>query len=129
MANYEPIMRSNCFKVKNFEAFRKDIIFQEVSRITFNPKEIEKGLLLIDHDKNENEIIMLGYCSIPHWRYSEECDEYIEFDFTKLIQKHIAPDSTCELMEIGHTKLRHVTTVHYKITTSNIKETVLDVSD
>jgi hypothetical protein len=126
MADYEPVTRSNCFKVKDAETFQKDIIDQKIQGITFNANENEERLFVGHKD---NEITMCGYCSIPNWHYSEKAKEDIEFDFPKFIAKRIAPGSTCNLMEIGHTKLRSIHAVHYKITSEEIKETFLGISE
>ncbi|MCK4351804.1 hypothetical protein KAW65_00160 [candidate division WOR-3 bacterium] len=115
MVEYMACMRSNSFKVKNIEAFKKAI---EDEKILMNDIEvIEEG----------GEVILAGYSFIP---FNCGPDEgYEDFEFAKFIQEHLVRGEKAVIMEIGHEKLCYLNAFQYVITPEKIEEKSMTVPE
>jgi hypothetical protein len=105
MADYTACMRSNSFKVKDIEAFKKAI---EDKQIWMDDIEVivENG-----------EVTLAGYTFIPF-----NCGDGEDFDFAKFIQEHLVEGEKAVIMEIGHEKLRYLNAIQFIITKDRIEE-------
>lgn len=113
MAEYMACMRSNSFKVKDIEAFKKAI---KDKQIWMNDIEV-----IVE----DGEIILAGYSPIP-----SNCranDGYEDFDFAKFIQEHLAKGEKAVIMEIGYEKLSYLNALQYIITPEKIEEKYMSI--
>lgn len=100
MANFYGQTRSNYFAVKNEEAFREEIAKLPVELI--EGKKEEDGTQLfgfLDCDQNGGADI---------WGvYDEETEEYVEVDWAKFFQTHLADDWVAVIVSVGTEKYRY----------------------
>jgi len=97
MADYIAQARSNYFKVKDAERFRK---FCQ-----------EHGLELItEAPTKKKDPTLFGFMiseSIPAGR-TDDKGEWIETDFIQELAKQLAPDAVAVVMEVGSEKMRYL---------------------
>lgn len=96
MANYYATWRSNYFKVKDLDLFKKEIEPIDV-------EVLEKGeyVALIQGQEGDGN-------GIPTWYYLEEEDEEEEWDLADFFGRHLKVGSVAVLMEAGAEKVRYV---------------------
>ena len=96
MANYTASARSNYFRVKDEDAFQREM--DGVPNIKCHRDK--DGRFMIHETMGE------GW---PGFRYDEETDEEVEIDVAEIVYPHLADGEVAILMESGHEKLRYVT--------------------
>ena len=97
MADYIAQARSNYFKVKNEEQFRKFCQEHGLELITQAPAK-KKDPTLFGFMISE---------SIPAGR-TDDKGEWIETDFIQELAKQLAPDAVAVVMEVGSEKMRYL---------------------
>lgn len=101
MANYYGTERTNYFRVKDEDAFRK-----------WAEEELE--IEVVEHDENKGMFCLLpdpngDDRTFPVWRESEDEDEDLEeIDFMGELSKHLQPGSVAVRTQSGFEKLRYV---------------------
>ena len=101
MANYYESARSNYFKVKDIEAFEKELEMVkslEVSKSeSHNDQRRDYVCLLSD---NEN--------GFPFDYYDESLEDYVEIDWEGIFARHLKDDSVAIIIGAGAEKLRYI---------------------
>lgn len=96
MSNYYSTTRTNYFKVKDSEAFTKEL----------------EGVDGIEALNEGNEFVLLatGDAGFPSVRYvqTEEGEVDVDFDVIDLVSKHLADEQVAIFMEAGSEKLRYI---------------------
>ena len=95
MANYTASSRSNYFRVKDTEAFRK---WADDLELKVEPND--DGMLMIWADCENGDW--------PDFRFNEETDDYDEIAFYGELAEHLVPGEIAILMEVGAEKLRYL---------------------
>lgn len=96
MANWYGSARSNHFKVKDLEAFKKALSHVEIS---------------VHYNEENDTCVMLSeeeYGAFPSSYYSEEEEDSIDFDIASVVAPHLLDDQICVLVEVGAEKLRYL---------------------
>jgi len=92
MANYYGTCRSNYFRVKDSEAFEREM--DQIHSIA-----VQKG--------KDNTYVILGDCpdggGWPSWDYEDN-----EIDLPLIVSTHLADDEVAVFMEAGAEKLRYI---------------------
>lgn len=96
MAQWIGTARSNYFRVKNEEAFVKEIESHELS---FQRDNEGRFAVFSEHE----------YGGWPGWEYPEDDGEPVEIDVAEIVSGHLAPGEVAVLMEVGAEKIRYVT--------------------
>lgn len=107
MADWYGHARSNYFRVKDLEAFKKAMeplsdeveIWQHGDERLGPPKDDRIALGVTGSDKG-------GW---PSEYYDVNKDEYVEVDVVDLVAQHLADDEVAIFMECGAEKLRYLT--------------------
>ena len=105
MANYEAMVRSNYFRVKNESAFRMEI--DRMAYIEVRTDDTEAELLMICRYDGD---------SLPGWYDMDEYGSYYddeppEIDWVDFFSRHLEDEEVAIIMEVGHEKLRYLTGV------------------
>jgi len=105
MADWYGHARSNYFRVKDLNAFRKAM--EPLDDISIHGKGdrseiLEDGFICLLVDNGDKG----GW---PAWLYNEVTDEDYEVELTKVIAEHLVDGDVAILMECGAEKLRYVT--------------------
>lgn len=95
MANYEGWARSNYFKVKDLEEFKKFLEERDIDLLG----ESEDGTVAIYPRYNDG--------CWPSSNIDEEGEE-VEFDLVAELAPHLAEGQVAVLMGVGHEKLRYL---------------------
>ena len=112
MANYYGSSRSNYFKVKNKENFKKFL-----DRM-YDMEDIE------DRDDRVGFLVTGEGGSIPCEIWDEENDEYShDFDFDKELAQHLQDGEVAIYQEVGAEKLRYL--VGYSVAVNSKGETAM----
>ena len=112
MANYYGNSRSNYFKVKSKENFKK-FLDSMYDMEYIEDREGRVGFLVIGEGG-----------SIPCEIWDEENDEYThDFDFAKLLAQHLQDDQVAIYQEVGAEKLRYL--VGYSVAVNSKGETAM----
>jgi hypothetical protein len=110
MANYYESARTNYFRVKDKDAFKKFI-------------DTVDGTDLVTDDKDENLFALLfTEEGVPSSRFNEETEDYDDFDLMDELAPYLADGSVAILMGAGAEKLRHVN--GYAVAINNKGESV-----
>jgi hypothetical protein len=102
MANYECVVRTNYFRVKDMEAFKK-----EIERMAY---------LEVGHSITDEELVMFYRDDgdpLPGWYETDENGDYYErdapeIDWADFFKRHLEDEEVAIIMEAGHEKLRYV---------------------
>jgi hypothetical protein len=97
MANYYATARSNCFRVKDRDAFLADM--ETMPNIEVIEKDNGSFCILADDPDGA------GW---PGFAYDEETGEDYEVDISGTVAKHLADNEVAIFMEAGAEKLRYV---------------------
>ena len=106
MANYECVTRSNCFRVKDPEAFRE-----------FMSHVYGSGKINLWEKKDEDDRLVFGFGlfgEISGYKAEDSDDdddleEYTDYDvFLDGLQQHVAADDAVIIVESGNEKLRYI---------------------
>jgi len=95
MANYTASSRSNYFRVKDTEAFRK-----WADNLDLKVEPNGDDMLMIWSDGENGDW--------PDFRFNEETDDYDEIAFYEELAEHLVPGEIAILMEVGAEKLRYL---------------------
>lgn len=95
MANYYCSCRSNYFKVKDVEAFKK-----HMDCFSVNVHEKEGQFCILGNDADGG-----GW---PTYSYDEATENNDEVDFFKEVAEHLTDDSIAVFIEAGAEKLRYI---------------------
>lgn len=121
MANYECVMRSNYFHVKDPDAFRK---FME---------RVCGGVELWEEQDNAGNLVFgfgayggFGWINPPEDKAEDEPYDGDYDTFIIELQEHIAEDDAVIIMEAGHEKMRYVVGSAVIVTHTEIE--FLDIS-
>ncbi len=95
MANYIAMARSNYFKVKDVEAFKKRF---------HGMQDME----VIEDDEGRVGLMCNGEGAWPSDVFDEDSNEHVDYDFVKDLQSHLAPKQVVVLIEIGFEKMRYL---------------------
>ena len=111
MANYEAVCRSTWFRVKDAEAFKRDM------------EQLCPEMMVWE---KEGKAAFGEFCGLPYCRYV--CQDGVEIkeevvDISELVQSHLADGETAVVCEIGYEKLRYVSGFQYHITGEKIEYT------
>lgn len=116
MANYNCVVRTNYFHVKDLGAF-----MDLMNRTVGSEDEVE---LWKETDKEGNPIYAFGcyggIAGLPN-KSDDEIDDDSYDRFTDELQKCVAENDAVIIMEAGHEKLRYITGSAFIITTSGTK--------
>jgi hypothetical protein len=100
MANYIAMARSNYFRVKDVEAFKKRFHGMQDMEVI---EDSEGGVGLMCN----------GESAWPSDLWDDEKDEYVGYDFIEDLRTHLADGETCVLFEIGYEKMRYLVGVAF----------------
>jgi len=109
MANYYATARSNYFKVKDLEKFKKEMQDYAVEVVE------RDGLVALMSDDPDGA--GWNFCV-----YDEESDDYIDNSAEEIIAPHLADGWVCVLQETGSEKLRYL--IGYALAFNNKGEAV-----
>lgn len=116
MANYNCVVRTNYFHVKDVEAFKR-----MMDQVVGSEDEVS---LWEENDQEENPIFAFG-CYGGIAVLPNESDDEIDDDsynrFTDELQKCVAENDAVIIMESGHEKIRYVTGSAFIITSNATK--------
>ena len=116
MANYNCVVRTNYFHVKDVEAFKR-----MMDQVVGSEDEVS---LWEENDQEENPIFAFG-CYGGIAGLPNESDDEIDDDsynrFTDELQKCVAENDAVIIMESGHEKIRYVTGSAFIITSNATK--------
>jgi hypothetical protein len=97
MANFHGTARTNYFRVKDIEVFKKEI------------KGIPSLRLIED---NEGRVGFVSECpdsgTFPSYAWNEETDEAVDIDLCGMVADHLAEGEVAVLIEAGAEKLRYI---------------------
>lgn len=114
MATYSGVCRSSWFRVKDVEAFKKDI------------EDLRPEMEVWE---NGDKVAFGGYYVLPFYKVviqgGVEVEE--EIDIAKWVQSRLAPGETAVVCEIGHEGLQYVGGFQYRITQEGIEYTQIGV--
>lgn len=96
MANYYATARTNYFKVKDTDLFKKWLK-------EFNSIDVE-----VVPEKNGKFAILFGEDGIPSHRWNDETQDDDDIDFTDELSKHLVEGEVAIIMSVGAEKLRYV---------------------
>ena len=120
MADWYGAARSNYFKVRDLDAFRKAFEGIDVKIV---------GSAADDSVAEDGLVCLLGddqYGGWPSWICDEETDEDREVDVVQIVAGHLADGEVAVFMQSGAEKLRYIT--GYAVATNNKGETrVIDI--
>lgn len=110
MANYNAASRTNYFKVKDIEAFKKSM-----SKISAEDLEVWE-----DTSSDGETLVAFGGFDVFTEVYLHEDDDDFAGDYlvdiSEIIQPHLCDGEVCIIFESGYEKLRYVTGSAYVIT-------------
>jgi hypothetical protein len=101
MANYYGSARSNYFKVKDLEAFKRALSDVAVGIWDGDVGTPTEGLIAVFSQDADGA----GW---PSFRYDEASDDYVDIDLVNLIAPHLEDGWVCILQEAGAEKLRYL---------------------
>lgn len=113
MANYVGYARSNCFRVRDEEAFLSWVETLPGVVARRENGEGERFLLLVEDADGG------GW---PHWRYYEDVEDEEEIDLHAELSEHLAEGEVAVLEEVGSEKLRYL--VGYAVAVNHKGETL-----
>ncbi len=109
MANYEAVCRSTRFRVKDVEAFKRDM------------EQLHPKMMVWEE---EGKVAFGEFCSLPYYRCVRQDGVEIKeevVDISELVQSHLADGETAVVCEIGYEKLCYVGGFQYHITGEKIE--------
>lgn len=118
MANYYGNARSNYFKVKDVEAFKKEFI-DKINGLEFIENNVGVGFLV-----TENDCGGIPCCMVD----PKDPDNIKDIDLAEELSKHLADGEVAIYQEVGAEKLRYLT--GYAVAVNSKGETVtVSISD